>query len=162
MSLDKNSFWDLNLNPITMLPTNVSFKKDKKELLEAKQEYVRKITDDLMPFKEAKEILGFGAKKIRSYAKSLGEDLIKTPLGSYYKKEVIEDIRKLIELENLNKKEDIESYISNTELMDMFELTGFKAWSIAKEHKLIKTKFNRNMVYYERQKAIEIFSKYKK
>jgi hypothetical protein len=38
----------------------------------------------------------------------------------------------------------------------------YKAWEIAKKYRLVKKLFNKNVAYYERKRAIEVFSKYSK
>lgn len=154
------AFWQDNLNPITMRS------KDTNLLLVVKKEVVdipiNVLNENLMNFDDCREYLGIGAKKIKSYAIQLGETPIKSRIGTLYKKETIEEIKKLIISKNNKKEEPTEDYISNPELMEMFNFSPFKAWDITRKHKLKKTTFKGKTIYFERDKAIEAFSKYQK
>lgn len=56
---------------------------------------------------------------------------------------------------------DLVKYISTSDLMNMFNYKRSKSWDISNKHNLIKYRFKGNIVYYEREIAIEVFSKYK-
>ncbi len=152
------SFWDKNLNPITMLPAGTTAIYPKKT--------VQKNNVDLdiyIHFQECRHILGIGAKKIKAHAEKLNEIAIYTINGVYYKKSTIEAIKEIMKSEISVKKEiDSDKYISNAELMQMFQFSEFKAWKIVKENSLRKYNFGGKKIYYEIDKAIELFGKFKK
>lgn len=56
---------------------------------------------------------------------------------------------------------NINDYISNSELIKMFNYKPFKAWDIARKHNLERVTFSsEKKIFYERKTAIEAFSKY--
>ena len=156
-------FWEMNVNPITMKQASIVI-PDKIPVETITEKHLGEIPDDLITHREASELIGVGIRKIKNYASSMGEFSINSDHGLLYKKETIEDIKNMIiaEAERKEKLNSAEGYISNKELMEMFNVNAFKSWKIAKDHNLVKRSFNRNVAYYERDKAIEIFSKYKK
>lgn len=154
-------FWNANLNPITMLgndkkPINVI------AIMKAKKGNSIK-PDQLDGFVTSKELrleLGIGTKKIKALFLSIGEQP-KYNLGkTYYRIKFLDKIKEI--LSESKKPIDFDKFISNVELISMFGFTSFKAWKIADDHKLVKNKFKNNVIYYEREKAIEVFSKYQK
>ena len=148
------NFWDKKLNPITMLPSGNTVIYPKKQSIKSKVD-----ENIYMHFKDCREYLGIGAKKIKLEADRLGEKSIYTPAGVYYKKEIIEEIKKII---SKIDETDLSGYISNTELMKMLNFCAYKACMIGRNSGLKKYNFGGRTVYYERDKAVELFSKFKK
>jgi hypothetical protein len=164
MKKDDRPFWDLNLNPITMMPVSINNKPILNSFEASWRNKSESIKEDCVTSTEASEILGIGGKRIKHYAGVLGEYSRSSNQGSLYKKDTIEEIRKLMLLEKKpeEKIDKTEGYISNPELMRMFNIVPYKAWEIAKKYRLVKKLFNKNVAYYERKRAIEVFSKYSK
>lgn len=156
-------FWEMNVNPITMKQASVVI-PEKNYLHKNTEKHIGEIPDDLMTHRKASEFIGIGIRKIKNYASSMGEVSINSDHGLLYKRDTIEDIKKLIaeEADRKAKLNSADGYISNKELMEMFNVNAFKSWKITKDNNLVKRSFNGNTAYYERDKAIEIFSKYKK
>jgi uncharacterized protein (DUF3084 family) len=81
---------------------------------------------------------------------------------TYYSNKNIEAIR----LHLLQKAEDklivieidTEKYISNQEVMRMFGVNTNRAHYVVEKHRLPITRFTSNVNYYEREKAIAVFS----
>ncbi len=154
-------FWDENVNPITMLPAPIFSRLDERKLSPKKGYYasaalLKKMTSS----KDLISMLGVGAKKLKSLFRSIKVEP-RYNLGiTYYPTDKIDDIKDLL----LETKPEIDKsdYISNQELMRMFNFTDFKAWDISVKEKLVKKKFNGNVLHYQKEKAIEAFSKYEK
>lgn len=163
VSHNKNAiaFWKTKANPITMFES-INLSPEKWQKAEKLYKKTDNIEENFVALKDIKKELKISVPRIHDYAERLGEYPKKSSIGLVYKKEIINDIRNLLSEEIKHEKVNIEDYISNPELMKMFDLKPFKAWEIARKHKLVKKTFNMNIAYYERKKAIEIFSQYKK
>lgn len=155
------AFWETKLNPITMLTPSIPIviKNAHLEIIHREDE---SFEEQYISLKEARKILKLNAPTVKDYVLSLGETMKKHHSSLYFKRELIPEIKKILSTITIAETEDITKYISNPELMEMFHISPHKAWDIARKHKLVKKKFNRNIAYYEREKAIEIFSKYQK
>lgn len=155
------AFWNTRANPITMLPPSISMVIKKSQLEILRRDEVS-FDEEYISLKEARKTLKLGVPTIKDYVFSLGETMKKHQSALYFKRELIPEIQKILSTITISESEDINNYISNPELMEMFHISPHKAWEISRKHKLVKKKFNRNIAYYEREKAIEIFSKYQK
>lgn len=153
-------FWKTNKNPITMRSGNIpTHRKDHVETLKTQSEEFK----DYISLKEAKAKLGVSGAKISDMAKQLGENKRRVWSAIYYKKETINEIQKLLTLQKeIDPKDDINNYISNQDLMQMFNVNAHKSWEITRKHNLIRKTFHGHKAYYEKEKAIEIFSQYQK
>ena len=153
-------FWQTNKNPITMLTPSILIQR--KECLEP----LKRESEDFenyISLKDARKILNLSAPQVRDFANQLGDKSRKFHSSICYKKETIDEIKKILSQEKvIDPKEDINNYISNQDLMKMFSVSQHQSWRITRRHNLTKKIFNRNIAYYEREKAIEIFSKYQK
>ncbi len=154
------AFWDTKVNPITMLTPSIVIQK--KECLEP----LKRESEDFenyISLKDARKILNLSAPQVRDFASQLGDKSRKFHSSIYYKKETIDEIQKILSQEKvIDPKDNINNYISNQDLMKMFGISQHQSWRITRSHNLTKKIFNRNIAYYEREKAIEIFSKYQK
>ena len=159
MNTNAIAFWEVGVNPITMLPRDYYLRPIVSEFLKEK---VDVSDENILNAEECRNILGIGSKKIKSYALMLGETPIKTGYGAFYKKEAIDEIKRFLLTKNKKKEEPTQDYISNPELMEMFNFSPFKAWDITRKHKLKKTTFKGKTIYFNRDKAIDAFSKYQK
>jgi hypothetical protein len=151
-------FWESNLNPITMFSTSIPKRVGYNEQLIGS--YIR--TEDLDDYVSAIELrkkYNIGGKKLKNLFATLmcppKYNNGKTYYSNKYLKTAIEILTTKKETEI-----DLDKYISNQDLMDMFGFNSHKAWHISTVEKLVKKRFSGNINYYEREKAIAVFSKY--
>jgi hypothetical protein len=162
MSTNTKPFWETNLNPITMFATSIPQPKRAKNNENIRRRYAK--TEELEGYvlgKSLREELGIGARKIKELFATMGDEPKYNRGHSYYSTTNLQRVRDIV-AESRPKIFDISNYISNQDLMKMFDFNKYKAWDIATKAKLVKTKFSRNIAYYERDKAIEAFTKYQK
>jgi hypothetical protein len=156
-------FWETNLNPITMFAVSAPLRK----VLPSEISLSRGSDDrDLTSFVTANYLmqeLGVGAKRLKYLCEQIGEYPRYSKMKTYYSGDCLEALKKVVsELEIEPKKIDSELYISNQELMSMFNIKQYKSWKIAQKSTLVKYKMSRNQVYFNRAEAVEFFSKYLK
>lgn len=155
------AFWEDNLNPISMFSTNTIIKNKEKKDTE-NVIFLHNPTDEYINHHQVKELFGIGSRSIKKMVLDSGYKVFRNTTRLLYKRKDVEEIYN----KNLNQKQqkqaEKENHISNQELMEMFSITGYQAWDIARKEKLQKIRLNRNVIYYEKEKAIEAFSKYKK
>ena len=153
-------FWKENLNPITMFT---------KQLLQPKGKNIKQRgnwlkNDELESYACAIQLrkeLNIGAQRLKELFDSLGDTPKFNQGHTYYPKKNIERAKEILLERNEPKIVDMTGYISNKDLMEMFGFNTFKAFYIADKEKLEKKRFSGNVNYYEKEKAIAIFSKYK-
>jgi len=155
-------FWESKLNPITMFSTSVKITKTPVNIYRI----VNPDKQDLTNFVSAKELtkeLGIGLKNLRYLFLELEEYPIVVNMKMYYRRGFTDQLKEII-LESCTPKESFDKvlYVTNRELMEMFNINQFKAWEIAKNSKLSKKKTGRNQIYYNREEAVKFFSKYLK
>ena len=152
-------FWKGNVNIITGF---TSLTQPKKKETNLKGLFLK--DSELQPYVcvgDMRKEFGIGAKKIKDIFISLGDTPRFNNGSTYYLKKNKEKAIELIHERNTIKIVDMSSFISNKELMKMFGFNTFKAFYIADKEKLEKKRFSGNVNYYEKEKAIRIFSKYK-
>jgi hypothetical protein len=162
MSTNTKPFWETNLNPITMFATSIPQPSRTKNNANIRKRYAK--VEDLEGFvlgKALREELGVGAKKLKALFGMMGDEPKYSRGHSYYSTENIDRVREII-LTTGPRSIDLTKYISNQDLMKMFDFNKYKAWDVATKAKLVKTKFSGNIAYYDREKAIEAFTKYQK
>lgn len=162
MSIHTIPFWESNLNPITMFSPSITSKYKTQYNTIQREGFIK--TEDLDGYVTGRSLiieLGVSAKKLKSLFASIGETPRFNKNTAYYNSKNIDNIKEIL-LQKLVIQTNIELYISNRELMAMFNINQYKAWEIAINEKLVKYKFSRNVNYYEREKAMEAFSKYQK
>lgn len=161
MSKEKQPFWETNLNPITMFAPSIPKPKHVVYARDHKGNFLKNDQlDDYVAAIDLRKEYKIGARRLKELFASL-----KTPPkynrgSTYYSTEHIERAREIMSSMSKTAVVDLEKYISNQELMEMFGFNTYKAWYIAKTAKLSKTKHSGNVNYYEREKAIAEFSKY--
>lgn len=162
MSSTKKPFWETNLNPITMFITPCSKPLRAKTNQNIKRRYntLPDIEGHILS-KTLMDEFNIGARKLKDLFVMMGDDPKFHKGKTYYSIENIEKIREMV-AESLKRKVDMAQYISNQELMKLFNFNQYKAWDVATKAKLIKFTFTGNVAYYNREKAIEAFTKYKK
>lgn len=156
-----HDFWNHNLHPITMYKSQSQSNAITRWNIGKKNNYLK--ADELEGLVSSNELileLGIGAKKIKALYALLGEVPKYNKAQTYYKSALIPRIKELIAKDKVEI--DLSGYISNYDLMNMFSFSKYKAWEIAKKEGLVKRKFSGCQNYYEREKAIESFSKYKR
>lgn len=152
--------WDVNL--ITMFATSIQQPSRAKNNANIRRRYAK--TEELEGFvlgKSLREELGIGARKIKELFATMGDEPKYNRGHSYYSTTNLERVRDIV-AESRPKTFDMSKYISNQDLMKMFDFNKYKAWDVATKAKLVKNKLSRNIVYYDREKAIEAFTKYQK
>lgn len=162
MASNTKPFWETNLNPITMFATSIPQPSRAKNNANIRRRYAK--IEELEGFvlgKSLREELGVGAKKIKALFALLGDEPKYNRGHTYYSNENVDKVRETI-LTTGPKSIDLTKYISNQDLMKMFDFNKYKAWDVATKAKLVKTKFAGNIAYYDREKAIEAFIKYQK
>lgn len=153
-----HDFWNTNMHPITMFKALASQNTVTKYNDVKKSNYLRSNElEGLISSKELIDILGIGAKRIKALYEQLGETPKYNGAQTYYSKALIPKIKKMF----VKQVVSLDDYISNKSLMEMFNVSPFTAWKIAKDNKLVKKRFSGTQNYYEREKAIDAFSKYK-
>lgn len=152
-------FYNLNLHPITMFRSlssdNQIIKRNKK-----KENYIK--TDQLDGFISSIKLkyeLGIGTKKIKALYASIGEQPKFNGPNTFYKSDLVPRIKELMETEIPCIV--LDGFISNKELMSLFSLTAYQSWDISRKESLVKKRVGKS-IYYEREKAIDTFSKYKR
>ena len=153
-------YWKGNVNIITGFT---------KQLDQPKSVNVRKRgnflrDDEVEPYACAIELrkeFGIGAQRLKELFISLGDSPKFNRNHTYYLKKNVAKAREILSERNDPKIVDMSGYISNKDLMEMFGFNTFKAFYIADKEKLEKKRFSGNVNYYEKEKAIAIFSKYK-
>ena len=153
MNNKEKPFWELGLNPITMLRNNDNGFKHYAKVK------TQKNSDDISDYAtlaEFKETFDLSGWKIRQVLKEFDAIPKRHNGQTYFKRKYFVEFQK-----TEKPKYDPSMYISNTELMEIFKFSAFKAWDIAKREKLKKVRLRGIKIYYEKKKAIEIFKKYK-
>jgi len=154
-------FWTTNLNSHTMFVNSAVTPKREANKKKQKGSYLK--NDELEGYVSAnslREAFGFSTKKMKAVFALFGDEPRYNQGCTYYPTQNLEKAKELL----LEKKEpvDMSNYITNQELMKMFNFDTNKAFYVADHEKLVKKRFGGNVNYYEREKAIEAFSKYKK
>ena len=154
-------FWETKTNPITMFSNTSSESKMTKFSNTLKGQFIKADElDNHIYVITLMERFNIGAKKVKSLLATIGKTPKLNGGKTYYNSDNYE-----LMVEVLSPKSkpivDKSNYISNQELVKMFGFSEFKAWDISRKEKLAKKTFGR-AVHYEREKAIEAFSKYKK
>lgn len=162
MTSNKTPFWESNLNPVTMFITSTRqiSRESNNSLLRKRYATI----DELHEYISGKELMKefkIGAKKVKSLFAILNEQPRYNNGISYYRIEYLDKVREMVSI-TVAKKADMDQYITNQELMKIFNFNQYKAWEIATKEKLIKFKFSGNVAYYKREQAIAVFAKYKK
>lgn len=153
--------WNSGLNLITMLPPPFDGNASNKANKSKKDKFIsKKIEKELISSKEISEQLNLGFKKIRELFKLVGGEPYYSSKGTFYEVEQLKAVKEILIDTESEIKVDLKDYISNQELMSMFNISSFKSWQIAKEHNIPKMKFKGNVAYYQKEKAISIYSKY--
>lgn len=144
-------FYELGLNPITMeRPERVIKPVVKKNRVLNAHELA-----DYVNIREIREMFNVSSYTIKSTLFEIAEP-------TYFMNDIFYHKKHLVEFKVQEKRKQIsDDYISNTELLQMFQFSAFKAWDIAKKEKLLKVKLKGTKIYYNRIKAIETFKKYK-
>ena len=148
-------FWTTNLNPITMLPRETEYVKNKAILKE--REYIH-VTADLSKNPEyiaknkAIELLGIGAKKIKQGIQDNGLEF-----NSYFSKGI--SYYKFCDVDSIeiivpSKFVIPEEYISSKELKELLGLNTMQLWTLAHRHGWKKKKFNGNVSYFLRSEVL--------
>lgn len=162
MASNTKPFWETNLNPITMFATSIPQPKRAKNNENIRTRYAKtEVLEGYVLGKTLREELGVGAKRVKALFAMMGDDPIYSKGHSYYSNVNIDKVREIIS-ESGPRSIDLTKYISNQDLMKMFDFNKYKAWDVATKAKLVKTKFSGNIAYYDREKAIVAFTKYQK
>ena len=160
--IDKNkTFWEIGVNPITMLHNREAAYKHSKLKTSLKGNFIKKEElKDYVNINEFKKLSGLSAIKIKAILSNLNAVPKYFSNGTYYLKKYKKESEDYLNKEDVPDS-NIDLYISNSDLMQMFQFSAFKAWDIAKKEKLLKVKLKGTKIYYNRIKAIETFKKYK-
>lgn len=161
MSTNKKPFWETNLNPITMFATSIPQPKRVEYCAKKKGSSIK--TSDLDAYVSAVSLrkeYNIDGRKLKDLFASIGTPPRYYYSSTYYSTEHIEKARELLSAKKEVAVIDIEKYISNQELMDMFGFNTNKAHYIALNSRLVKFRFSGNINYYEREKAIATFTKH--
>jgi len=164
MTLNTKPFWETNLNPITMYSVSSILRKSNVGKKPNEKQDSNK--QDLIGFVTANSLikeLGVGAKRLKYLCKQLGEDPKFNNKKTYYDENIQDKLIELMsKLDVTPEKFNSDLYITNQELIKMFDISQYKSWEIFKNSKLVKRKMPKNQIYYNREKAIAFFSKYLK
>lgn len=162
MASNTKPFWETNLNPITMFASSIPQPSRAKNNANIRKRYAK--VHELEGFILGKTLmaeLGVGAKRMKALFAMMGDEPKYNYNKSYYSTNNVDRVREMI-AESAQKKVDMSQYIGNQELMKMFGFNQYKAWDVATKSKLVKIKVSGNIAYYNREKAIEAFTKYQK
>lgn len=162
MTLKTKPFWETNVNPITMFATSTAQPSRAKNSEKYRRIYAT--TEELDGCISGKSLMAefsIGAKKVKALFAMMGDEPKYNKGNSYYSTQYLDKVREIV-AESVVSKIDMSQYITNQELMKMFDFNQYKAWDVATKAKLVKTKFSGNISYYNREKAIEAFAKYQK
>ena len=148
-------FWTTNLNPVTMMPRETDYGKNK---ILANKKLSTYVTADLsenpdyIEKKKAIETLGIGAKKIKQGIQDKGIEFISyiSKGISYYKFCDVNAIEVVIP----SKFVIPEEYIPSTELREVLSVTTMQLWTLANRHGWKKKKFNGNVSYFLRSEVL--------
>ena len=161
MSKNEKPFWETNLNPITMFTTSIPQPRRVEYCAKQKGSYLK--ADELDAYVSAVSLrteFSIGGKKLKDLFATLGTMPKYNSGNTYYSSEHIERARELLSAKKEVEVIDMDKYISNQELMDMFGFNTNKAHYVASSSKLVKVRFSGNINYYEREKAIAAFTKH--
>jgi hypothetical protein len=154
-------FWNYNLNGITgfgkIVPTN------DKRIKEVKDNYIKKA--NLKGYVLSSVIMSelkVGAVRLRRMFQDIGVEARYNAGSTYYPIKHLQKIKDKLNEPKQIIEIDKTGFISNQELMQMFNFSTDKAFNIVLKEKLTKVNFGGRSNYFEREKAIETFSKYKK
>lgn len=154
-------FWNANINPITMFTKCNLSKADL--YLKDKKNYIS--DDSLDRYILANELMknfNVGAKRLKALFISIGEEPKFNRSTTYYAKNKVKELKSLLNEPKQVQTIDKEKYISTQELIKMFNYKDNKAFKIIAKNNITKTNFGGRINYYEKNKAISIFMKYKK
>ena len=149
-------FWTTGLNPITLHPvyTDVVSKTSRKKT----DSYKVCVPEDLkgneiyILAKEAQNILGLGAQRIREAVDNNGIEfkVYKSRDVLYYKRSHIEGIEIVIQSSFVIPDE----YISGVELRALKNWTSWDLWSNSNKNGWAKKKFRGNITYYLKSEVL--------
>lgn len=156
-------FWNKNLNSHTMF-SNTAYSFSRVVKRESKKGHYTTIENlqDYVSANSLREEFGFTTRGLKKAFNSFGDEPKFSEGLTYYPLKNLEKVKEYFKNKNKVKIVDMSGYISNKELMEMFSYDTNKAFYIADKENLVKKRLSGNVNYYEREKAIEVFSKYKK
>lgn len=148
-------FWTTNLNPVTMMPRETEYYKQRVALCKKEIIYVTadlSENSDYIPKQKAIKDLGVGVKKIKQGILDKGLEFI-TYISkgiSYYKMCDVLAVEIIIP----SKFTIPDEYISSTELKEILRLDTMQLWTLAHKKKWSKTKFQKNVTYFLKSEVL--------
>lgn len=157
-------YFNCNLNLITMFPKCVLVREEtKKRFQRVTQNYLKDGTlEGYIPANELIKELGIGAVKLKRLFATIGEEPKYNRSVTYYHSKNLQQLKDILAESPSIKTIDKTGFISTQELMQLFNFTTDKAFNIILNHNMNKIRFGGNVNYYDKDSAIEIFTKYKK
>ena len=154
-------FWNKNLNSHTMF-SNTAYSFSRVVKRESKKGHYTNIENlqDYVSANSLREEFGFTTRGLKKAFNSFGDEPKFSNGITYYPIANLESVKE--SFKNKHEVVDMSHYISNKELMKMFDYDANKAFYIANKENLVKKRISGNSNYYEKEKAIEVFLKYKK
>lgn len=154
-------FYNLGLNPITMFGSAI--KLQRVEIYRGKEgnSWIKDHeVKDYVCARILRKELNIGGKKLKGVFALFGAYPRYNRSLTYYPTEHLDKVKS--HLAERKEQVDMSEYITNQELISMFNFTPDKAFHIANREKLTKIRFSGNVNYFNKHKAIAVFEKYKK
>ena len=155
--------FNCDLNLITMFAKSGYFRDEKKRHRNLKENYIsiRGLTGYVLANDILKEV-NVGAVKLKRIFLTIGVEPKYNTGKTYYPESKIQQLKDILSEPKKIAVIDKTGYISNQELIKMFGFTTDKAFNIVLKERIPKVRFGGNVNYFDRDKTIEIFNKYKK